>query len=689
MRTIRKALWATALVLVAAGCARELEFNELSDNFIDGSEDNIPHSVTIHAGFERMGTPDTKTSLQMNGASADVLWKSGDAIRVMANKSGNTFYSNDFTTDADGVSSADFECSNWTPEGQVRKVYAFYPASSFMGLRLDSGYGLGVLFPSVQTAVDGNIDNGLNISYAIATALTDDFLFRNIPSLIKFRLNGDSVDELASIKFSASTNIVGEGMLMSLTSDSPYVLFSKYYGDLDEPAGNVVTLNKPADGSFKAGVDYYIAVAPSTTEGFSMIFSDADGNYVTKTSTKTLVLGRSVISDLGTITVDGLGDPLVKKYMKQTSGSPNPVDIAVIPDGFTAGQRSLFEQLAASAIDFMFDTEPYKSYKDYFNVYFIWAPSNQTGGSVTNGSGVVTQAHDTAFGTRWGSDSYNDMTADADKVFSYVSAHCPEIVKGTLTIRDVPVLIIVNDSRYGGICQFDPYGQAFCIAPYTFSGGGIRWEFMNRVPNTNNPVESNWNYSWHTRTSADISDEEAYNIGDWKNTVLHEYGGHAFGRLTDEYYYDEDRWYAYQGAFDEHSWPVPFALNVSGYYNTVPWQTILDKYNAGQLANPKPVGKFQGGAGSIYNVWRSEKTSCMINNNQYFSAWQRVLIAKRITEKAGETFNLDMYLAHEAANPVPYKNGDTRKGNQAVRTMPHLPHPVRLEGFTQTSVPLE
>lgn len=685
----KRLILCAVIILVASSCTGGLAVSDTQGDAAIGTEKTLPQVTIIHAGFETQDSPDTRTSLEMNedNTAAKVCWTRGDAIRVLARKSGNTFYTNDFTTDADGVTSADFECESWTPEGSVRSVYAFYPAQSFQGLRLDSGYGLGVVFPAVQTAVPGSVAEGLNISYAMVSSLADDFFFRNIPSLIKFRLSGSSVSEINTIKFSANTSIAGEGMLMNIASSSPYIDFSKYYGDLTEPASSTVSLNKPSGDLFREGVDYYIAVAPCVSEGFSMTFTDSNGTSVTKTSTKTLEMKRSVIADLGTISVEGMGDPLVRKYMTQRTGS-RPVDLVVIPDGFTADQRSLFESLAASGIDFVFNTEPFKSYRDYFNVYFIWAPSNQQGGSVTDGSGNIIEYHDTAFGTRWGRDSYSDTSLDFDKTASFVQAHCPEMLKGQLSINDIPILVIVNDARYGGICLYGQTGWAFCVVPYTFSGGGIRWDFMNRMPNTNTPVESNWNYSWHTRTANDMPNEETYNIGDWRNTILHEYGGHGFGRLTDEYWYDENRWYTNQGGFEEHNWPVSFALNVSGYYNNIPWQTVLDRYNAGRLTNPKPVGRFQGGAGSIFNVWRSELSSCMINNNQYFSAWQRVLIAKRIVEKAGETFNLDSHLANEGANPVPYRNGDTKR-SAAVKTMPHLPHPVLLDVFSQTSVQMD
>ena len=65
------------------------------------------------------------------------------------------------------------------------------------------------------------------------------------------------------------------------------------------------------------------------------------------------------------------------------------------------------------------------------------------------------------------------------------------------------------------------------------------------------------------------------------------------------------------------------------------------------------IGRFQGGDEMIMNRWRSEKISCMIDNRQYFSAWQRELIVKRIMSLAGESFSLsDFFNLDVTLDPV-------------------------------------
>lgn len=680
-------------LLVVAGCAKELEVKTMPQETVaeKPAVEEVPQVTVIHAGFEN---PETKSHLQLNtaGTVAKVLWNEGDVIKLTGMLSNGSYYSQDFTTSQDEVTSADFSCSDWNPSNQVVRYYGFYPAGSFLNFTMvNSVQGLGVLIPAEQTAVPGNIAEGLNLAYASATSLSGTFSFRNIPALIKFRLSGDIVDEIASVNFTADVDIAGGGLLMNIDGDTPSFDLKHWISGSTAPTSTVI-LNKPADGSFETDTDYYIAVYPASVGHFRMVFMNAEGEYVSKSSSNPLTLERSRIVDFGTINVgNSFKDPLVTKYLPVGSGV-NPVDIVVIPDGFTKDQRETFENRAAAGIDFLFETEPYKSFKDYFNVYFIWASSKEEGASITDGNGNVVTQRNTAFGSRWGEDSYDDMTADGDKVFDYVSAHCPEIVKGKLSIDEVPVLILVNDIRYGGKAHTFSSGRSFCLVPYTFEGGEISWGYPQLVPMYDEPLSGDLNSYIRNRDDSDLEEVGGTNIGDWRNTMLHEYGGHSFGRLADEYW--GDGWISAQSAIDDHSWRVPFALNVSGYYadDKLPatWQELLGEIDFLTSRNElyRRIGKFQGGDVSMFNRWRSEKISCMIDNRQYFSTLQRVLIAKRIMELAGEEFDLHSYLLKIDDPTDPKRDGgrkNTVNTTGPIKVMPPLAPPERIDNTSDVA----
>jgi len=178
-----------AVLLVAAGCARELEIPDFQDETsVEVTDGSTLTEIVIHARFEN-GSPDTKSRLEMNddGTAAKVLWTSGDKITFVATDSQHQHLSRaTLTTDADGVSYADFSgmVSQWNPSDAVR-FYAFYPSESFQGYDgTKSTPGIGIVIPSEQTAVPGGIAEGLNLSLASTDALTDDYIFCNIPCLI-------------------------------------------------------------------------------------------------------------------------------------------------------------------------------------------------------------------------------------------------------------------------------------------------------------------------------------------------------------------------------------------------------------------------------------------------------------------------------------------------------------------------
>ena len=100
-----------------------------------------------------------------------------------------------------------------------------------------------------------------------------------------------------------------------------------------------------------------------------------------------------------------------------------------------------------------------------------------------------------------------------------------------------------------------------------------------------------------------------------------------------------------------HTWPVPFDLNIAVSYSSTTWDHLL-KANHGALdsgevrddlvatdPNYGRIGVFQGAVVSMFNRWRSEKISCMIDNRFYFSTLQRYLIVERIMKLAGVIAN--------------------------------------------------
>jgi hypothetical protein len=324
---------------------------------------------------------------------------------------------------------------------------------------------------------------------------------------------------------------------------------------------------------------------------------------------------------------------------------------------------------------------PYKSYKDYFTVYICRVASNESGAGITDGNELVITPVDNYFGSRWGESSYSDMTANAGTVQSYLRTHIPEIISGDQTYRDVITALIINDERYGGICHIYGTGWAYCQVPYQHRGATMSWSFPKYQS-----VSMQDNSQGYRETTDEERDELGRHSGDWRNTFLHEFGGHGFGRLGDEYWNTS---YKQPGAIAGHSYAVPYCLNLSGVYGDYPWWELLDNQDEWVARNPDyaRIGVFHGGHVSLYFRWRSEKTSCMIDNRPYFSTWQRILIVRRILERAGETFDMDEFIAKDdtfdpvrpAADSTPDERAKALSRALMAPEMPMLPSPVLYE----------
>ena len=186
-------------------------------------------------------------------------------------------------------------------------------------------------------------------------------------------------------------------------------------------------------------------------------------------------------------------------------------------------------------------------------------------------------------------------------------------------------------------------GRSYALIPYSYSGSEISWTYAS----TEAASPSDPNAGTVTTSSGTIASLGGSTIGDWTNTFVHEFGGHGFGRLGDEYWSTSNT--TAISAINAHSWQVKAFLNVSAKYSPTPWDDLLSKKETLVASDSRysRIDTYQGGQGNILNRWRCEKVSCMMDNRFYFSAWQRMLIVKRIKSLAGESFDEDDFFAKD------------------------------------------
>lgn len=295
-----------------------------------------------------------------------------------------------------------------------------------------------------------------------------------------------------------------------------------------------------------------------------------------------------------------------------TSSKEHGIDVVFIGDGYDAYDIASgeFETAAMEGFNHLFSVEPYKSYKDYFNVYAVVSQSDESG------LGTVNTIVDNKFGSYF-----------APRILIQKPEDCFLWAKKANPLMDISkslVIMLQNTSVYEGVTLMYGDGSAIACCPVS---------------------------------------TEAYPY-DFRGIIQHEAGGHGFGKLADEYIYTNafiqmcgcD--YEHEDEFNNgknHGWYQN--LSLSNDPNTVPWSHLI--YNP-QYSNY--VDMYEGGFFHTRGVFRSEATSCMNNNIPYFSAISRQAIVERIMEYAGEEFTLEKFYAKDsnefgtkAAEPVSRK----------------------------------
>lgn len=646
MKKLYTLIGMAAFLLLAPSCTREI----LQESRVEMPEEQLGPWAFLPQETHFIGNGDecteasfsdgTKSHIVMNGAGthAAVEWTEGDVIRMFANNGSYTTYTAE-SAGAQVVFSGGAELGG-------SPLYTLYPSTAFKAYSINSGkLSFGAYIPENQTATPGSVAEGANVSFVRVTSQDDHLAFQNIVALLKFRLSGDVVSQIKSVTFNGIDYLSGTFVVRPDDNDGDPVISSGAYYAL-HPRYSSVTLS----GDFAEDTDYYIAVAPSVQDGFSMVFSNSDGSQtIKKFSSKRLVFNRSRITNFGTIslgdTFDAENSP-AELYIEHTTAKY--ATIAVIPDGYTEEQLAQYETDAHAAIETIFNTEPYKSYRDHFNVWVMKVASKESGARISDGT-AEEQTRDCYFQSTWGKSSYSGMTANPYRVFGFVETYCPDIVNGTHTIEEVPILLIINDTRYGGIAHNYSNGMTFCMAPKV--NGTLAWSY---------PAQEAASVTASPGNLTTLSSEEraalgANDSGDWRNIVVHEFAGHSIGKLGDEYWYTDRESLEAVASIDSHSWDVPMSLNVSATYDAglVPWkeffsddiQTKIAGMSAQKQSQYARTSVFQGASVSTFNRWRSERISCMIDNRLYFSTWQRYILVNRILKLADSslgTFSMSL-----------------------------------------------
>ena len=288
-------------------------------------------------------------------------------------------------------------------------------------------------------------------------------------------------------------------------------------------------------------------------------------------------------------------DGKVMTLQKATVGKG--INLVFMGDAYTdrdMGNGGLYEDVMRQSMEEFFKLEPYKTFRNRFNVYAV---------KVVSKNGRTGDGYSTAFGVQVTSSSISISPSGNDKCYEY-ALKVPAIKdKKNLTIG-----VIVNSRYERGITDMSLSNQ---------SGVGYYASCSN--------------------------DPDAFG-----HTLRHEVGGHAFAFLADEYFTQsgspsQDYIKEFNSRYEKYGWY--YNIDFTDDPKKVKWSAFLsdERYK-------DEVGIFEGGSNFKKGVYRPTDDSMMNTTVDYYNAPSRWAIYKRIMELSGETASFSKFLEYDAVN---------------------------------------
>lgn len=306
-------------------------------------------------------------------------------------------------------------------------------------------------------------------------------------------------------------------------------------------------------------------------------------------------------------------DGVVTVLQQHSEGAGVP--IVFMGDAFSREQieDGTYAGLLQKAAEAFFSVEPYTAFRDLFDLYAVNVVSPYYEDFNNPGS--------TTLGTYFGEGAY--VGGD--------HAKCREYTLKAITedeIDNVLVVILMNREVHAGRCYMQLVNT---------TGGDIPSEEIEDC----------------ARGIAFAYMALGTDDADFAGLVLHEAGGHGFGRLADEYYYEGvgaiPRQTAEQYKSVQTLNHAYMNIDFSSETENVLWARFLQD----ERYQNEDLGVFEGGGTYETGVWRPSQTSIMFSNEGEFNAPSREAIYFRIHKIAyGREWEYDFekFVQYDAVN---------------------------------------
>ena len=316
----------------------------------------------------------------------------------------------------------------------------------------------------------------------------------------------------------------------------------------------------------------------------------------------------------------------------QTATKGDGIDIVLMGDAYS--DRQIADGTYKTDMEYiynnLFTEEPYKSFKDYFNVHYVNVVSATEGYEYGN----------TALDTFFGDGTYVGGSDNA----------CFDYALNAISENDMDealIIVAMNSDNYAGTCYM--YYPTYATGTY---GSGPSVAYFPKG-----------------------GDQETF-----AQLLHHEACGHGFAKLADEYAYEDMGTvpgdYAAQTAQQQNEWGWWKNVDFTNDPSQVRWSYFLED----ERYQYDGLGCFEGGLTYWSGVWRPTENSIMRYNTGGFNAPSREAIWYRIHKLAyGDSWEYDYedFVEYDAINRASSASAPQKsRGNYVERTFEPTAPPV-------------
>lgn len=544
--------------LVLSGCIEE------KPAALPESDEEVTWRIT--ASLED-SEPATRLDYFESGKALKAYWSSEDQIVANAQPSSSYYVYTFSLKEGEGTSTGVFECtsrtSNYLPENLITNAWTIYfPGSK---IRCEKDY-LDFSYTNQVQKGNGSLEH-LQDYHTIRLMCTDgtdatECVFDN--AFIDF--SGDGHTESSCMKFNLSGLPSITPTEVALEYSAPaggysscfylYNVINEFWGSTQpnystsnkisirledfEPCSEATVYmmmsNRPV--YLQAGGTLTIHVKSKEGKLYSCsktLKSGAilEGGRLHKISGSSWT--ESVLEN-----IDGFDNPEEGIVVLQEATKGDGTDIIIMGDGFDKthfGSAGDYDKIMRKAYNDFFSVEPYTSLKEYFNVYYINAVSSEDHDAKPLQNGATQGDASTIFSTQF-TPNTTSITGDDNATRTYAAqairkkggkngSECTDEDEISSRVNSSLIMVMVNVKCHAGTCSIS----------YNFA--------------TDYCAVSSVAY-----TALSTSDE----MRRW--TLIHEAGGHGFGKLSDEY-----------------------GDNFITSFSTIEWDYLIRQHNGGLYRN--------------------------------------------------------------------------------------------------------